>query len=523
MKILYWIILLLPFLIKVDAQNNPYHNTKKYAQIASLPGAILSNCWGYTSTDGKEYAIVGSKLATNIYDVSDCGNPILKASITDGLDTRWREYKVYKNYLYSVSELDGGSSIYSGLKMFDLSQVANGTVTYSNAVNTDSFFTNGHTLSIDTATSRLYISGTSVANMIVYQLNPNNIKPTLLKKQSLPYGYVHDLYVINDTVYASHGNAGFACYKFQRNPDTLILLGYNGDFSGKYNHSSWPHPRFPHIYYCTHEYPSGIPMVAYEIMNNNPTGVSIFRRKEFKDPLGLAIDTSYKNSIYHNPHARDNELYISAYNDGVVIYDISEPLNPIKAAHYDSYTAAPTIQSGGYTGYDGAWGVYPYFKSGCHIVSDGQTGMHTFKLDFRKVSINGNVHLSQPGSGIIFQDSSNVLNKIFIDATGNIQISTYNLPSSPNDMKVDSADFEATTGNIYLTSTNGSKYLVNIDENGNVIAQQTLLAPISNTITYPNNIIVTSPDKGLVTKSNNGQRWKVWSSNTLLKKRKTAF
>ncbi len=62
-----------------------------------MPGFVYNDIWGYTDDDNKEYAIIGSSQAINIYDVTDCANPILKMAHVDGSTVTWRDFKVYRN------------------------------------------------------------------------------------------------------------------------------------------------------------------------------------------------------------------------------------------------------------------------------------------------------------------------------------------------------------------------------------------------------------------------------------------
>ncbi|HHS95875.1 MAG TPA: T9SS type A sorting domain-containing protein, partial [Phaeodactylibacter sp.] len=75
------------------------------------------------------------------------------------------------------------------------------------------------------------------------------------------------------------------------------------------------------------------------------------------------------NSIPHNLIVRGNYLYVSYYYDGLQVYDISDPANPVRAYYYDTSTL-PNEQS-----YKGAWGVYPFLPSGNILVSDMQNGL----------------------------------------------------------------------------------------------------------------------------------------------------
>ena len=51
-------------------------------------------------------------------------------------------------------------------------------------------------------------------------------------------------------------------------------------------------------------------------------------------------------------------LYIAYYHDGLRVFDISNPSNPIQVNSYDTYLPNNHIS------YRGAWGVYPYLNSG---------------------------------------------------------------------------------------------------------------------------------------------------------------
>ena len=67
-------------------------------------------------------------------------------------------------------------------------------------------------------------------------------------------------------------------------------------------------------------------------------------------------------------------LYLGYYHDGLRIFDISAPSNPVQTWMYDTYLP------NNHNSYKGAWGVYPYLPSGNIIVSDMQSGL--FILDW---------------------------------------------------------------------------------------------------------------------------------------------
>jgi choice-of-anchor B domain-containing protein len=507
--------------VNLFSQTTPYHNTKKQAQVP-LVGGELSNLWGYTAPNNKEYAIVGTQTKTHIYDVSDCASPVLKASFTDGSITFWREYKTYKNFAYMVTEANG-----EGLEMFDMTDVNN--ITFSQRVtpaNPD-FFYKAHTLSIDTVNARMYISGgrplsSSDANwLMIYQLSPTNIVPTLLKKIQLntvsgapsKTFYIHDLYVENNIIYCSHGPDGFGIWDCT-DPNNIAFKGLLD--SPGYNHSSWRHPFFPNYFYCAEE-TENQPMILYNVDATSSPLYSISSPKTFKDPL---LAPSFLNNMYHNPHIKGNELHISAYHDGVQIYDISNPLKPIRAAYYDSYPSninySPLFL--------GAWGVYPFFNSGCICVSDINTGFHTFKTYFPKVEVQGNLHITEAGKGIVFRDSSNAYKLLTVSNTGTLMINPFT--ATQKEHKLDSADLELKTlgSGIILTSTNGTKYSLSVSTTGSIVVSSAITTPITNDLEINGHFIIDNKYKGIVIKSSNGQRWKINTRvSGVLEINKTAF
>ena len=82
----------------------------------------VSDVWGYTDETGIEYAIVGYRYGTFIYDVSsDPNNPILVYDVNgpSGGDYYYhRDYKTYGDHLYIVNEMWG---IDEGVQIIDLS------------------------------------------------------------------------------------------------------------------------------------------------------------------------------------------------------------------------------------------------------------------------------------------------------------------------------------------------------------------------------------------------------------------
>jgi len=74
--------------------------------------------------------------------------------------------------------------------------------------------------------------------------------------------------------------------------------------------------------------------------------------------------TPGSGSIVHNTHVVDDYAVTSWYKDGFSIIDVSRPANMVETGRYETYP------NGSGNGFEGCWGVYPYFPSGTIVASN---------------------------------------------------------------------------------------------------------------------------------------------------------
>ena len=331
-----------------DADTLPKAGTREYNDI-----------WGYTDCEGREYVIMGSAGMVHFFDINDPSEPVEIARFPGGQVTTWRDMKVYRDRAYAVSDATS-----EGLMVFDLSQLPDTVIkTYQS----NAFFGSAHNIFMDNG--KLYCVGTNTQSqgMIVLDLVQNPDDPQLLASVPLPPGgYVHDVYVQNDTAYCSHGFNGFFIWDFSdpQNPVELASLPTNG-----YNHSSWVLPGGQYAIYAE-EVPTGLPLGIADLTNLAIGDIET--ALTFKFPL-LAPD--HLNNTPHNPFIRGDYAILSYYEDGVQIFDLSNPLDPKQVAYYDTH------ENTQYNGYNGCWGVYPFFPSGIVAASDINNGLMLFSAD----------------------------------------------------------------------------------------------------------------------------------------------
>ncbi len=323
-----------------------------------------NDIWGYVDNDGHEYAIIGSKDKIYFFDISNPTNPQKIAEFAPGSNTSWRDIKTFDHYAYAVSE----GLTNEGLVIFDLCAIGEGVIRQVYQENED--FGKAHNIFIDATTEILYVVGSNTRSdgLIIYDLGENPSQPKLLGEKVLPGGYVHDIFVRDNLAFCSHGYKGLYIYDVS-NP-SIPLLKANLNTNG-YNHSSWGLNVDGLLIYAQ-EIPQGMPLgiLNYEhYLDNDLTTV-----KTFKEPL---LSPNATQNTAHNPYVVGDYAVLSYYEDGVVIFDISNPLEPERVAYYDTYPSNTA-----YNGYEGCWGVYPFLPSGNILASDINNGLFIIKPNF---------------------------------------------------------------------------------------------------------------------------------------------
>ncbi len=316
-----------------------------------------NECWGVVVND-REIAIIGSTAGTHFFDVTDpatASEVAFVAGAYTGSGVVHRDYHDFNDYLYVVC--DEGQTI-STLQIIDISNLPNSVTT---VYDSDSLFNKAHNIYIDTTTAKLYACASNTA-MDVYSL-ASPTSPNLIYSYTGAVGHVHDAFVRNDTAFLNCGNNGLRILDFSSvntlgdQPTQLGSLTSYPDAG--YNHSGWLND--DGTLYIMQDENHGYDIKILDVSDlSNISVLSIFNSGV--DPQSMA----------HNGIIKGNLAYIPYYHDGLRVFDISDPSNPVQTWKYDTYTPSS------HASYKGAWGVYPYLPSGNIIVSDMQTGLYLF-------------------------------------------------------------------------------------------------------------------------------------------------
>jgi choice-of-anchor B domain-containing protein len=421
-------------------------------------GRKYSGCWGwYQASKGKEYAIVGTSSKTYFIEVTNPLAPVIRDSVMARRSgCTWRELKTYQNYCYVVSD----DSPPNSFQIIDMQYLPDSVhVVYDN----NTYFERGHTVWIDG--NKMYVGGvtpttTTTENMRVYSL-ATPTAPVLLRTLSQDYpsiGYVHDMFVINDTVYASCGNQGLFVFKFDPSGNTFTQLGsFTGYAEAGYNHSSYITANRQTLVFCD-EAPTGLSIKVANV--SNPSNIML---------SALAKPNSNSQFVPHNPYViGNNYAFVSCYQDGLMLYDISNPASPVLAGFFDTYPQGGANLSNNYgsSSYRGNWGAYPYLPSGLIIACDMQNGVFLLQAN----AITGNTTgIKERGNSLeatVYPNpAQNQVNLAFI----NPEAKTYSLElinvlgqKVHSENNLNDCSFPVTYKTIDITGIGAGTYILNI-------------------------------------------------------------
>lgn len=335
---------------------------------------LYSNIWGYTDAKGNEYALLGTDIGLSIVNITDPRHPVEVDFIPGPGPTAWREIKVYNNFAYVVSEARTPTE-YTGIQAVDLSTLPDsGSFFYSSHwpnVGTPNVPAHAHSVSVDQE-GYLYVQGgraTAGTGGVNGGVRIFSLADPLVP---IPVGYynpryVHDSFVRGHILFNSNINDGghidVVDISDRANPRLLTQILYPQGFS--HNSGTTEDGN----YLLTTDEIAGYTMKVWDIRvlwDNDPNndGDIELVAEYIGDPAQIA----------HNVHIRGHHAYLSHYVEGVKVLDISNPRDPVEVAYYDTYPNPGE-------GFNGDWGVFPYFPSGNFIVSDIQTGLYIFKFD----------------------------------------------------------------------------------------------------------------------------------------------
>jgi choice-of-anchor B domain-containing protein len=348
-----------------------------------------TECWGWEAPDGKEYAIMGVNSGVAFINAATLQTVDIVPGPTAGCGSiRWREMKTYKHYCYVASECSGTNQ---GMMIIDMQYLPD-SVHY-----VGSFFTGTdvtcHCMSIDTAKGYAYLVKSNYSGFRIVSL-ANPVSP--VEVGFVNTVYLHDMTARNDTVWAAEGTQGsFSVWNCANKVSPTLLARVHIPSAG-FVHNVWP--TLDGKYVGTTEETANKTVKFWNVQNL----ANIQLVGQYLGPSHLA----------HNVHMQSGKAFLSHYESGVAVVDMADPSNPVELARYDTYTTSEN------PAYNGAWGVFPYTRSGkiyasnldgrCFVLQANTASIHdtikgqaTFAMPGEKVSVDVIINNDVPINQII--------------------------------------------------------------------------------------------------------------------------
>ncbi|MDE0247810.1 MAG: hypothetical protein OXO56_07745 [Gammaproteobacteria bacterium] len=95
----------------------------------------------------------------------------------------------------------------------------------------------------------------------------------------------------------------------------------------------------------------------------------------------IAAWTADWRNLVHNHEVRWPYVFVSGYLDGLQIFSLMDPANPVTVGYYDTYVGSPNDPDFRNPVFNGAFGVDVRNEDGLIVVSDMSTGFWTFRMD----------------------------------------------------------------------------------------------------------------------------------------------
>ena len=357
---------------------------QSYISLSSLGASSGTDSWGWTDTDydGKEYALVGVNNGTVFIDVSNPTSPRILGKLWshNNRSSLWRDIKTYNNHAFIVSEASG-----HGMQVFDLTRLRDLSTNPNRTFTTDARFGNfgsAHNIVINEDTGYAYVVGTSRSGLSKggpWFINIQNPTTPILEGVYDAEQYTHDAQVVTyhgpDTNFTGHEilvgsneeEIIILDVTNKSNPTLLARFSY-ANFS--YTHQGWFTEDQRYFILGDEE---------DEVDSGFNTRTIVFDLNSLSDipsiPTPHKVYYGPTAAIDHNGYVRGNRFYLSNYEAGVRIVNISDIANG-NMTEINSFDTYPEANS---ANFHGVWNMYPYFESGNLVVSDYTRGFFLLK------------------------------------------------------------------------------------------------------------------------------------------------
>lgn len=356
--------------------------------IAHLPlsdfGSNAANDnWGWTDPEtGIEYVLSGLDDGTAFISLENPEAPIYLGKLPSATGVSpWRDIKVYKNYAYIVSEAWD-----HGLQVFDLTRLRGKSApeVYEEDTHLRSFFWEAHNIAINEETAFAVILGSNLYHggpVFIDLSDPLN--PTHIGGYEAG-GYTHDAQIVSyrgpDEKFQGR-ELLFAANSHHGKDNNLMIL----DITDKSNpeliqNITYENMGFTHQGYLTEDQRYFLLGDELDELNYDlNTTTQIFDLTDLSSPKLHLTYRGQTPSIDHNGYTKGDFFYLASYTAGLRVIDLGG-LDQKKIEEVGFFDTHPSHDD---PSYNGAWNVYPFFKSGIIAINDIDSGLFLVKASDR--------------------------------------------------------------------------------------------------------------------------------------------
>jgi len=382
-----------------------------------LPHSLLgsetgqgSSSWGWTSDDGREFAIIAQADGAAFAEVIKGGKLRYLGRLpqTAGAAAAiWREIRVFKHYIVVGSEsYDHHIQIFDLEKLLDIDYKK--PVTFDPTTDVTGFYGElpdgrAHNVLTNDATNFAYVVGarprtSECRSGLIFLDLSDPANPTSPGCAAMD-GYVHDaqclVYKGPHEKYLGHE----VCYGYnedsltiydvtdKENPELISVTGYEG---ATYTHQGWvldtENQEFLILDDEYDEHDGRGPAA------NGHATTFIWDIRDLENPKQTGYYQAPRKTIDHNQYVFGNYSYQSNYGAGLSILDISSiPEKPNgsgvhEVGWFDVYREDDTLEDGqgGILEFVGSWSSYAGFKSGYILINTIEQGAFLVKVQDAK-------------------------------------------------------------------------------------------------------------------------------------------
>jgi choice-of-anchor B domain-containing protein len=442
--------------------------------------AAANDIWGHVDLNTqKEYAIIGLINGVAVVDVSTPTAPEIVGSIL-GLSSTWRDIKVYQYfdtatlrwqaYAYSTTEAE------EGLTIIDLNDLNNG-ISIVRRQTTDISAHNIYISNIDYSLNIPLADQEPAVHILGSNLSGGSFRSySLTDPEILGLTYNNALGTRNDythdaaSLIISDARAQTDCVQ-ANSGDCLVILDFNEDRLRVWDHSnanlaselgssSYPNAEYTHSGWWSEDKQF---VILHDELDEQRQGlnttVHVFDISDLNTPTLVGTWTGPTRAIDHNGFVRGNRYYMSNYERGVTVLDITDPSAPEEVGFFDTYPVSNN------SGFNGAWGIYPFLPSGNILVSDINSGLFILQ-DQTLDNDTGNIAFETKQLSV--NEGQSV--SIAVSKTGNgaSTVGYEVLPGSAN-----SEDVVMTSGELQWTSNDTQPQIITLQTNNDSVDEIT--------------------------------------------------